>query len=100
MLHLTRIFKARMPCRIPKGFSPPAQGCEQRATLGTQPEGLSNPERVAERPIVIQVGHAEATTLLGLNPWADYTQGSLALLRQKHYGGQATLGWRTQSLWD
>jgi hypothetical protein len=30
----------------------------------------------------------------------ERTQGSLALLRQKHFGGQATLGWRTQSLWD
>src|SRR5436305_15182489 len=30
----------------------------------------------------------------------QHTQGSLALLRQKHFGGQATLGWRTQSRWD
>jgi hypothetical protein len=30
----------------------------------------------------------------------NFSQGSLALLRQKHYGGQATLGWRPRSLWD
>jgi len=28
------------------------------------------------------------------------TQGSLALLRQKHFGGQATLGFEAQSRWD
>ena len=28
------------------------------------------------------------------------SQGSLALLRRKHFGGQATLGFVAQSLWD
>ena len=33
--------------RIPKGFQPKAQGCEERATLGGGREPRSNPERVA-----------------------------------------------------
>src|SRR5437899_1532221 len=32
--------------RIPKGFRPKAQGCEERATLGNSPEPRANPERV------------------------------------------------------
>jgi len=38
-------------------------------------------------------------TLSGFRFNGPPTQGSLALLR-KAYGGQANLGWRTQSRWD
>jgi len=38
-------------------------------------------------------------TLSGFKFFGSPTQGSLALLR-KAYGGQVTLGWRTQSRWD
>src|SRR5258708_394915 len=37
--------------RIPKGFRPKAQGCEQRATLGTRREGMSYPNGVASSPV-------------------------------------------------
>jgi len=92
VLHLSRIYGTRMRRRIPKGFSSPAQGCEQRATLGNQTERLSNPERVAgilyRTASVAHRGHNP----FRVGPLGDYTQGSHALLRQKHYGGQATLG--------
>ena len=40
------------------------------------------------------------STFSGLNTVQPSTQGSHALLRQKHYGGQATLGFVAESLWD
>jgi hypothetical protein len=33
--------------RIPTGFQPPAQGCEERATLGLLTQVISNPNGVA-----------------------------------------------------
>jgi len=46
-------------------------------------------------------GANEDATLSGLVEISmGATQGSLAPLRQKHFGGQATLGWRSESLWD
>jgi outer membrane lipoprotein-sorting protein len=85
---------------IPKGLCPPAQGCDPRATLGKQTRQDSNPERV-----VAMDGSAVSPTR-GRNPFRVgppvqlYTQGSLALLRQKHCGGKATLGFAAESLWD
>src|SRR5690242_19841019 len=51
--------------RIPKGLSPPAQGCEERATLGVECRGRSNPERVAA-PAFRPSERKAATTLSGL----------------------------------
>ena len=53
-----------------------------------------------ERRIIMRSGRSEATTLSGLTRSAVYTQGSLPVLRQKHYGGKATLGFVAESLWD
>jgi len=47
------------------------------------------------------VSNSRGTTPLGLVMFcARFSQGSLALLRQKHFGGQATLGFEAESLWD
>ena len=46
LLHILDAFS------IPKGLRPPAQGCEQRATLGNQIERVSNPERVVAVAII------------------------------------------------
>ena len=46
------------------------------------------------------VAWRSAATPLGLTIFRPFTQGSLALLRQKHFGGQATLGFEAQSRWD
>ena len=63
-LLLTRIFDyVCAERRIPKGFRNKAQGCEERATLGSCARIDNNPERVAAH------GHRErsqATTPLGL----------------------------------
>jgi len=45
------------------------------------------------------MGRDDATAFRVAELNGRITQGSLALLR-KAYGGQATLGWRMQSLWD
>ena len=53
--------------------------------------------------LVLHSGYAFGViggTPLGFRLIYPPTQGSLALLRQKHFGGQATLGWRAQSRWD
>src|SRR6266853_868893 len=44
-LLLARIFRIGAQARIPKGFRPKAQGCEERATLGNSSEPRANPER-------------------------------------------------------
>jgi len=73
--------------RIPTGFRPKAQGCEARATLGNRESNIINRNAVA----------ANTTQNLDHNPvgveihFVSLTQGSSCL---------ATLGWRTQSLWD
>ena len=59
-----------LPCTlhvfpIPQGLSPPAQGCEERATLGVECRGRSNPERVAA-PAFRRSERNAATTLSGL----------------------------------
>jgi len=89
-LHLIRIFKTTGGRRIPKGFRLEAQGCEERATLGLRWGGWSNPERV---PPAFRLSglRNSAATLSGLEFLGAVTQGSSFL---------ATLGWRTQSLWD
>ena len=41
---------ARGSARIPTGFRPKAQGCEERATLGHRPARLTNRNAVAAIP--------------------------------------------------
>src|SRR5260370_42423793 len=53
---------------IPKGLCPPAQGCEERATLGKSAKEPDNPERVAALSCCGSIGKCGATTLSGLNP--------------------------------
>ena len=76
---------ARGYARIPKGFRPTAQGCEQRATLGNRPQNISNRNAVAAipfAPIARDVCHNPVGVDENLIP---FTQGSFA-----------TLGWRAQ----
>ena len=70
--------------RIPKGFRPPAQGCEERATLGHRGQS-SQPQRGC-----VPRG-AKAATPLGLLHGDAGSQGSSFL---------ATLGSDTESRWD
>ena len=72
---------------IPKGLWPPAQGCEERATLGDEPPGSPTPTGLwpfwavpRRNPVGV-----EACSL-------PVSQGSLAC--------SATLGFGTESLWD
>ena len=77
--------------RIPTGFWPKAQGCEARATLGRRSVNPIN------RNAVVAKMNREVETEVGLNPvgveihFDAVSQGSSFL---------ATLGWKTQSLWD
>src|SRR5258708_16344960 len=87
-LHLKRIFNCCFgQRRIPKGFCPPAQGCEQRATLGKNRANLDNPIGFVTVFVVFQgqnpVGVADS--------FLAFTQGSSLL---------ATLGFVAESLWD
>jgi hypothetical protein len=72
---------------IPKGLCPPAQGCEERATLGNGPEGIGNPNGVVPTSLAypshnpVGVGNVRGTI----------PQGSSSL---------ATLGFEPKSLWD
>ena len=70
--------------RIPKGFRPPAQGCEERATLGHRGQS-SQPQRGC-----VPRG-AKAATPLGLLHGDAGSQGSSFL---------ALLGFDTESGWD
>jgi hypothetical protein len=92
-MHLARSFN-------PNGIASSSPGLRAASYPGKKIETLSNPERVVAARVIAQCGEPEATTLSGLNPCALYTQGSLPLLRQKHFGGQATLGFVAESLWD
>src|SRR5258708_3463766 len=56
------------PFSILKGLCPPAQGCEERATLGNSPNEGDNPERVVALLCCVPSGKGVATTLSGLNP--------------------------------
>jgi len=72
--------------RIPKGFRLKAQGCEPRATLGNQSGNGFNPNGVATAVVTLV-----PQPRWGWRALARRSQGSSLL---------ATLGWRTQSLWD
>src|SRR5438128_1084922 len=60
---------------IPKGLSPPAQGCEERATLGLRWRGDVNPERVVPAFRSSRQRYSDAT-LSGLARLGAVTQGS------------------------
>jgi len=85
----------------PKGIVSSSPGLRAASYPGEiKPKLYPTLKGLRQRPIAIQRDKAEPTTLSGLERLAIYTQGSPALLRQKHYGAQATLGWRAESLWD
>ena len=73
---------------IPTGLCLPAQGCEERATLGTFRQRGYNPNGVAAIPVVPS---PNAATLSGLYSLSPHPQGSSFL---------ATLGLVPESLWD
>jgi hypothetical protein len=84
-------FAAHGCVRIPTGFRPKAQGCAPGATLGHLPANIINRNAVAAIPsssVARDVCHNPVGVGDDLIP---FTQGSSFL---------ATLGWRTQSLWD
>ena len=76
---------------IPTGLRPPAQGCEERATLGERIQMGTNPNGVVANPA--RVGrnrHGRNRVAVG-NILRMLTQGSSFL---------ATLGFGTESRWD
>ena len=86
-LHLARNSKAVGRAGIPKGFRNKAQGCEQRAPLGKGEEGIGNPHGI------VALEHDEYRHKPDgvVKVCTIFSQGSSLL---------ATLGWRTESLWD
>ena len=75
--------------RIPTGFRPKAQGCEERATLGQRPPSVPNRNAVATIPDAI-ISYGLCQNPVGvLCDVHSFTQGSFA-----------TLGWRPESRWD
>jgi hypothetical protein len=53
-------------CSIPKGLCPPAQGCEERATLGHRSTNILYRNAVAAIPFSFGARVKTATTPLGL----------------------------------
>jgi hypothetical protein len=85
----------------PKGIVSSSPGLRATSYPGKiKPKPYPTLKGLRQRTIAIHRNEPEATTLSGLKRPSVYPQGSLALLRQKHYGAQATLGWRAESLWD
>ncbi len=76
---------------IPKGLRPPAQGCEERATLGKGSTEAPTLKGLWQAHAGSDVGRDGITTLSGLNSRRRLTQGSSFL---------ATLGFGAESLWD
>src|SRR5713226_1917848 len=67
----------RVHVRIPKGFRPKAQGCEERATLGAQWGRRFNPERVAASPACAASVPAQRHNPFRVDPiFTTITQGS------------------------
>ena len=82
---------ARGSARIPTGFRPKAQGCEERATLGHRPPSVINRNAVAAIPfssVARGMCHNPVGVAENLIP---FTQGSACV---------ATLGLMPESLWD
>jgi len=76
---------------ILKGLCPPAQGCEERATLGNRARALPTLKGLQRCLAVLEGGKSGAATLSGLNSRHRHPPGSSFL---------ATLGFETESLWD
>ena len=77
--------------RIPTGFRPLAQGCEERATLGHRPASITNRNAVAAIPFS-SAAHEVCHNPVGVDKnLIPITQGSSCV---------ATLGYMLESLWD
>jgi len=77
--------------RIPKGFCPKAQGCEERATLGHRPTHIPTPKGVAAIPFSSSArGICHNPVGVG-DDFIPFTQGSSCV---------ATLGYMPESRWD
>ena len=82
---------ARGSARIPTGFRPKAQGCEERATLGLRPAKFTNRNAVAAIPFSsIARGICHNPVGVG-DDYIPFTQGSSYV---------ATLGYLPESRWD
>ena len=82
---------ARGCARIPTGFRPKAQGCEERATLGHRRATFTNRNAVAAIPFSSAArGICHNPVGVG-NDLISFTQGSACV---------ATLGWMPESRWD
>src|SRR5207248_10246283 len=79
--------------RIPKGFRPKAQGCEERATLGARLGHVFNPERVVASGFPpFDAIAAQATTLSGLNMFSRGLSPRVARSSQPWAGGHNPFG--------
>ena len=70
---------------IPKGFCPPARGCEERATPGLGSSRSSTPTGLWP------AFHVHFRNPVGVDPFSCFTQGSLA--------SSTTLGCKSQPCW-
>ena len=77
--------------RIPTGFRPPAQGCEERATLGYRHTIIPNRNAVAAIPVSSPARGACHNPVGVVENLISSTQGSSCV---------ATLGCTPQSRWD
>jgi hypothetical protein len=77
--------------RIPTGFRPKAQDCEERATLGRCHAKFINRNAVAANPVSSSARAVRHNPVGVDDNLIPFTQGSACV---------ATLGWRTQSRWD
>jgi hypothetical protein len=83
-------FGERGCARIPTGFQPKAQGCAAGTTLGHRPTDIANRNAVVAISFS-PIARGVCRNPVGVDDLSSFTQGSSFL---------ATLGWRTQSLWD
>jgi hypothetical protein len=79
--------------RIPKGFCPKAQGCEERATLGHRPTNIPTPKAFGVAAILFSsAARGICHNLVGVgDAFIPFTQGSSYV---------ATLGYMPESRWD
>ena len=81
----------RVCVRIPTGFRPEAQGCEERATLGHRRAKFANRNAVAAIPFS-SATRGICRNLVGVgDDFIPFTQGSSYV---------ATLGYMPESRWD
>src|SRR5437762_14244698 len=84
----------KLTCPIPKGLSPPGQGCEERATLGNPERSLLNPNGVVAQIAVVghnpvgvgtfarcgpRVARSSQPWALSQNPFGIRTHGSAGI---------------------